>query len=83
MEFVVSSTWDNESSVHPSFFRFIPVFCQFESYDPDPEVSNLASAALAGLSRALINPKNVDVMLFHLNKVKYIFFVFNSSKSSL
>ncbi|XP_035710341.1 proteasome activator complex subunit 4A isoform X3 [Folsomia candida] len=68
MEFIVSATWDNESSVHPSFFRFIPLFCQFESYDPDPEVSTLACSALAGLARTLINPKHMDTLFIYLNQ---------------
>lgn len=69
MEFIVSAAWDNESSVHPSLFKFIPLFCQFESYDPDPEVNNLASGALAGLSRSLVHPKNMDSVLQYLNQV--------------
>lgn len=74
MEFIVSATWENESSIHPCFFRFIPLFCTFESYDPDPEVSTLACAALAGLSRTLINPKHMDTLFGYLNQVKTKFY---------
>jgi len=66
MEFVISVTWENESSVPLSFYRLFPIFCQYESFDPDPEISNLACAALAGLCRTLVHQKDVDSVLSSL-----------------
>lgn len=63
LEWILSACWELETTVHPSLFTFIPLLCQFESYDPDPEVAHLSGMALAGLSRALINPKHLDGLL--------------------
>jgi len=70
LEWILSVCWDNESSVPPCFFQFIPLLCTFESYDPDPEIAQLSGVALSGLARTLINPKYLELVLETLDKVK-------------
>jgi len=63
LEWILSTIWDVETSCPPIIYRFIPILCHFENYDPDPEVSQLCGATLSGLARTLIMPKDVNYLL--------------------
>ncbi|ODM89343.1 Proteasome activator complex subunit 4 [Orchesella cincta] len=68
LEWLLCVCWESESSIPPCMYTFIPMLCQFESYDPDPEIAQLSAFALSGLARTLVNPHHLDKLLGILNK---------------
>lgn len=76
----MSVCWEVEASTPPCLFSFIPLLCQFESYDPDPEVAQLSGFALSGLARTMINPKHMDTLLGILKSVWISYWVYGSNK---
>ena len=69
LELIISACWDSETTVPLELYRFIPLCCHFESYDPDPEVASLSACTLSGFARTLIQPKNVNFVLGQLTQV--------------